>query len=124
MVQSVCGRSCAKDTCVRSAYEPSKWQLADGSPVASNCDYYAQNKLPDGRGMDPGSSLGIEESDFTAPRLAALAAGDGLIPSTSGATCPENRTKVMLSSSSSAFSYQWYRQDVSGPLRASVMRPA
>lgn len=114
MVPSVCGKSCAKDTCVRSAYEPSKWQLPDGSPVASNCYYYAQNKLPDGRGMDPGSSLGIEESDFTAPRLAALAAGDGLIPSTWGATCGENRTKVMLSTNSSAFNYHWYRQDVSG----------
>lgn len=114
MVQTTCGRSCAEHTCVPSVFEPTRWQNPDGSAVASNCYYYAQNKHPDGQGMDPGSSLNPDPEDFTASRLAALAAGDGLIPSTHSAPCPDNRTKVMLTCNSNIFNYHWYRQDVSG----------
>ena len=114
MVQTTCGRSCAQDTCVPSVFEPAKWQNPDGTAIASNCYYYAQNKYPDGKGMDPGASLNPDPEDFTAERLAALAAGDGLIPSTWAGTCPDNRTKVMLSCNSSIFNYHWYRQDVGG----------
>jgi hypothetical protein len=114
MVQTTCGRSCAKDTCVPSVFEPTKWQKPDGSPVDANCYYYAQNKLPDGKGMDPGDSLNPDPEDYTASRLIALASGDGLIPTTWAGSCPDNRTKVMLSSNSSIISYHWYRQDVGG----------
>jgi hypothetical protein len=114
MVQSTCGRSCAADTCVPAVFEPAKWQNPDGTPIASNCYYYAQNKLPDGKGQDPGASLNPDPEDFTASRLAALAAGDGLIPSSFAAACPDNRTKVMLSCNSNIFNYHWYRQDAGG----------
>lgn len=114
MVQTTCGRSCAADTCAPSVFQPAKWQNPDGSPIASNCYYYAQNKLPDGQGQDPGASLNPDPEDFTASRLAALSAGDGLIPSSFSATCPDNRTKVMLSCNSNIFNYHWYRQDVGG----------
>lgn len=114
MVTTTCGRSCALDTCVPSVFQPSKWQNSDGSAIASNCYYYAQNKYPDGQGMDPGASLNPDPEDFTASRLAALAAGDGLIPSSFSAACPDNRTKVMLTCNSNIFNYHWYRQDVGG----------
>ncbi len=114
MVQTTCGRSCAEDTCVQSSFNLAKWQNPDASPIASNCYYYARNKHPDGQGMDPGASLNPDPADFTAARLAALAAGDGLIPSSFAAGCPDNRTKVMLTCNSNVYNYHWYRQDVGG----------
>jgi hypothetical protein len=114
MVQTTCGRSCAQDTCATSVFEPARWQNPDGTPIASNCYYYAQNKYPDGQGQDPGSSLNPDPEDFTASRLAALAAGDGLIPSSFSGQCPDNRTKVMLTCNSNIYNYHWYRQDAGG----------
>jgi len=114
MVQTKCGRSCAQDTCQTSGFEPTRWQNPDGSANPTNCYYYAQNKYPDGLGQDPGASLDPDPEDFTASRLAALAAGDGLIPSSFSGVCPDNRTKVMLSCNSNVYNYHWYRQDVGG----------
>jgi hypothetical protein len=114
MVETTCGRSCAQDTCVPSVFEPEKWQDPDGTAIASNCYYYALNKFPDGKSMDPGASINPDPEDFTASRLTALAAGDGLLPSSFSALCPDNRTKVMLTCNSNIFNYHWYRQDVGG----------
>jgi hypothetical protein len=119
MVTSTCGRSCAADTCVRSSFELVKWQKPDGNPVASNCYYYAQNKYPDaqdpnGDRQDPGYQLGPDPTDFTPERLIALAAGDGLIPSSFSAVCPDNRSKVMFTCNSNPYNYHWLRQDIGG----------
>jgi hypothetical protein len=116
MVTSACGRSCAAHTCTPTVFEPSRWVGADGSAVASNCYYYALNKYPDGLGMDPGTTLNLRPDDeFSMPRLPALAAGDGLIPTTFGGQCTDNRTKVFLEANTSGyFGYHWFRQDVGG----------
>jgi hypothetical protein len=117
LVQPVCGRSCAQDTCVPTAYEPQKWKYADDSPVASNCYFYSQNKYPTpGVRQDPGYSLNLRPTDnqniYCFP---ALAAGDGLIPSSLTATCPDNRTKIyMYANPGGAGSYHVYRQDGNG----------
>ena len=107
-------RSCAQHTCATSVFEPTRWQEPDGSANLANCYSYAQNKYPNGQGENPGDSLNPDPEDFTASRLAALAAGDGLIPSTFSDPCPDNRTKVMLSCNSNIFNYHWYRQDAGG----------
>jgi hypothetical protein len=119
MVTSTCGRSCSADTCVQASFDLAKWQKPDGNPVTSNCYYYAQNKYPDaddpnGDHQDPGYRLGPDPEDFTPERLISLAAGDGLIPSSFSAQCPDNRTKVMFTCNSNPYNYHWLRQDVGG----------
>lgn len=116
LVESVCGRSCAEHTCVPTVYEPEKWTYADGTAVQSNCYFYAQNKYPipgNGWAQDPGYSLNLRPTDiFGADRFPALAAGDGLIPSSLTAACPDNRTKIYMYAN--PFSYHVYRQDGNG----------
>jgi hypothetical protein len=116
LVGSVCGRSCTQHTCVPTVYEKPKWTYADGSPVQSNCYFYAQNKYPtpgNEFAQDPGYSLNLRPTDiFGADRFPALAAGDGLIPSTLTAQCPDNRTKIYMYAN--PFSYHVYRQDQNG----------
>ena len=116
LVEPVCGRSCAQDTCVPTVYGPQKWTYADGTPVQSNCYFYAQNKYPipgNEWAQDPGYSLNLRPTDiFGADRFPALAAGDGLIPSSLTAACPDNRTKIYMYAN--PFSYHVYRQDGNG----------
>lgn len=113
LVESICERSCATHTCTPTTFEPARWIEEDGSPVASNCYYYAQNKYPDGKRMDPGYTLELRDDDFSGySRFTALAAGEGLIPSTLEAPCSDNRTKVYLYAN--PYSYHMYRQDADG----------
>lgn len=119
LVQPVCGRSCAQDTCVPTVYEPQKWTYADGTAVQSNCYFYSQNKYPTPGNVwaqDPGYSLNLRPTDtFNADRFPALAAGDGLILSTRTGTCPDNRTKMyMYANPGGGISYHVYRQDGNG----------
>jgi hypothetical protein len=117
MVDSVCGRSCAEHTCVPSVYEPEKWESADGTPVESNCWYYATNRLPDGSFvMYPGMELDLREDDNKSRyNFPAYAAGEGLIPTTFDGVCTENRTKVFLGINGGSSNY-WHfiRRDSNG----------
>jgi hypothetical protein len=114
MVESVCGRSCEGHTCVRSEYEPERWEYADGSVIESNCYYYSRNKYPDGSATFwPGMTLNLREDDSKSyQRFIGLTAGEGLIPIEAHESCTENRTKVYYSANYRNWHY--IRQDASG----------
>jgi hypothetical protein len=114
-VTSTCGRSCREHTCVPTVYEPERWVQADGSPVFSQCYYYARNKYPDGVNMDPGGSLKMDPDEFKMSRLIAFSLGDGLVQTTFDGECPSYMTKVFLGAYDSWYGgYHWLRKDASG----------
>ncbi|MBN2526440.1 MAG: hypothetical protein JXR76_08600 [Deltaproteobacteria bacterium] len=125
-VESVCHRSCAAHTCTPTVFEPERWNYNFGTPeapiyihdfknVQSNCMYYALNKYPDGKLMEPGGGLNTDLSvihywNTVTERRIARIEGEGLIPTTFNGQCTENRTKVFYTDEGNG-GFHWYRQD-------------
>jgi hypothetical protein len=116
-VTSICGRSCANDTCSVPMYNPSLWN--DGGVVQTNNDSYnyATNHRTD-TNAEPGKSSGEYCSDpstgcMTAAAIANYATNDGLIPATIRSGCSDNRDMLALAVSPGT-AYHWYRRDLDG----------
>ena len=116
-VSSICGRSCANDTCRVQMYNPSFWN--DGGAIqANNNSYnYATNHRTD-TNAEPGRSSGESCSDPTtgcmnAATIATYATNDGLIPTTLSGGCLGARTMIALAVSPGNDDH-WYRRDLDG----------
>ncbi len=112
-VTSICGQTCANDTCSVPSFSPSFWT---GTPQTTNSDYnYALNRRTDTNaqpGRYSGQNCAPGQCGSAAATLAFYSVNDGLIPTTLAGTCPDFRDKVALVASASRS--QWYRLDWSG----------
>jgi hypothetical protein len=114
-VTSICGQSCADDSCSIPTYNPDYWN--DGGTIQNNnnCYNYATNTRTDTNaspGRASGKMCGSPLSGCSAEEAAMRAKADGLIPTTLEVGCADNRTLVVLYGSGG--DYHWYRQDRDG----------
>jgi hypothetical protein len=115
-VTSICGRSCADDSCSIPTYNPDYWN--DGGTAQDNnyCYNYAANKRTDTKAQ-PGRAAGVmcgsPHSGCSAEEAARLATADGFIPTTLQVGCADNRALVALFGREEG-DFHWYRQDRDG----------
>jgi hypothetical protein len=108
-VQTDCGSFCSSYTCSAPTFDPNWWNTPERDV---NCYAYALNTTTYPGGA-PGFSYWYYPA-YTVEDMRFALAGEGLIPTTATATCPEGRTKIAALLQPDQSDYHFLRRDQGG----------